>query len=88
MKEKKRKRTEALRTFEKMSEIWKIGSSKLFNDNNNHSRKKLKQHKESILNLDDCINANYNFESLRSRLVSQSNLKKLTKIWNLLHRKI
>ena len=38
---------------------------------NNHSSKKLKQHNESVLNLDDCIIANYNYESLRSRLVSQ-----------------
>ena len=38
-------------------------------------RKKLKQYKESFLNLDDCINANYNYESLRSRLVSHSNVK-------------
>ena len=56
-------------------EIWKIGSGELFNDSNNHSRKKLKQHKESFLNLDDCINANYNYESLHSRLVSQPNFK-------------
>ena len=38
-------------------EIWKIGSGDLNNFKTNHSRKKLKQHKESFLNLDDCINA-------------------------------
>ena len=39
-------------------EIWKLGSGELFSFNNNHSTKKLKQHKESCSNLDDSINAN------------------------------
>ena len=51
-------------------EIWKIGSGELYNLNNNHSSKKSKQQKESFLNLDDYINANYNYESLSFRLVS------------------
>ena len=41
--------------------------------NTNHSNKKLKQ------NSDDWINANYNYESLRSCLVSQSNSNKYNK---------
>ena len=41
--------------------------------------KKLKQDKESFLNLDDCFNTNYNYESLRSRLVSQPNSNKNNK---------
>ena len=45
----------------------------------NYSRQKLKQHKESFLNLDDCINANYTYESLRSFLVSQPNSNKNSK---------
>ena len=32
----------------------------ILNLNNNHSSKKLKQYAEKYLNLDDCINANYN----------------------------
>ena len=54
----------------KKGEIWKVSSADLLNFNNNHSSKKLNQHIESFLNLDDCINANYNYESLPSRLVS------------------
>ena len=44
--------------------------------NNNHSRKKLKQQKECFLNLDDYINANYNYESLHFYLASQPNSNK------------
>ena len=50
-------------------EVWKLGLCFY----NNHSSKKLKQLTESALNLDDCFNANYNYESLRSHLVSQPN---------------
>ena len=67
-------------------EVWKLGSGKLFNFNKKHSSKKLKQHVESFLNLDYCINANCNYESLCSRLVSKPNSNKNYK--NLLHRKI
>ena len=90
---KKKKHTEELRVFEKISvpnsdqesfnsssseegEIWKLDSVELFRFNNNHSSEKVKEHTESFLNLDDCINANYNYESLRSRLVSHSNSNK------------
>ena len=51
----------------KEGEVRKLGSGELCNLSNNRSNKKLKQHKESFLNLD----ANYNYESSRSRLVSQ-----------------
>ena len=44
--------------------------------NSNHSYKKLNQHTESFLKLDDYIYANYNYESLRYRLVSQTNSNK------------
>ena len=44
-------------------EIRKLGSGELFNLNNNNSSKKLKQHTGSFLNLDDYINADYNYES-------------------------
>ena len=47
----------------KEGEVWKLGSGEIFNHNNNHGSKKLKQHKETIFYLDDCINANYNYES-------------------------
>ena len=47
-----------------------------FNFNNNHRRKKLKKHTESFLHLDNCINANDNYKSLCSRLVSQPNSNK------------
>ena len=93
MKKEKKKHSEELCAFEKMSvsnsdqksmnsnsseegEIWKLGSGKLYDFNNNHSSNKLKQHKESFLNLDDYINANYNYEYLRSHLVSQPNSNK------------
>ena len=70
-------------------EIWKLGSGKIFDVNNNHGKKKLKQHTESFLSLDDCINAKYNYESLRSCLISQSNSNKnYVKILNLLRRKM
>ena len=59
----------------KEGKIWKIGPGELFNLNNNCSRKKLKQYKESFFNLDDCIDASYNY-------------KNNDKILNLLHRKI
>ena len=36
----------------------------------NHSNKKIKCYTESFNNLDDCINSNFNYESMRSRLVS------------------
>ena len=44
----------------------------LLNINHNHCSKKLNQHTEFFFNLDDYINANFNYESLRSRLVSNS----------------
>ena len=50
--------------------------------NNDHSRKKSKEHKESFLNLDDCINANYHYESLLSRLGNQPNSNKYNKDLN------
>ena len=39
----------------------------------------MKQHTERFLNLDDCINAYYNYESLYSHLVSQPNSNKYYK---------
>ena len=53
----------------KEGEVWK--KAQLFNFINDYGSKKLKQHKESFLNLDDCINPNYNYEFLCSRFVSQ-----------------
>ena len=41
----------------KEGEVWKLGSVEIFNVNTNHISKKLKQHKESLLNLDDCVKA-------------------------------
>ena len=35
-----------------------------------HGSKNKKKRSETFLNLDDCINANYNYESLHSHLVS------------------
>ena len=55
----------------------KIVSDELFNISNNKSSKNFKKHAESFLNLDDCINENYNYESSRSRLVSKSNSDKI-----------
>ena len=37
-------------------EVLKLGSGELYNFNNNHSSKNVKQHKERFSNLDDCIN--------------------------------
>ena len=51
-------------------EISKLGPGELYHLDNYHSSKKSKQHTESFLNLDDCINDYYNYESLHSRLVS------------------
>ena len=60
-------------------EISKLGSGELNNLTTNHRRKNLKLHRENFLNLDDCINANYNYESLRSRIVSHLNSDKNNK---------
>ena len=38
-----------------------------------HSSKKIKCYTESFNNLDDCINSNFNYESMRSRLASHHN---------------
>ena len=65
-------------SFSEEGEIRKLGSGKLSNFNNNH-RRKTKQHKVFFENLDDCIDANYNYECLRSRLESQSNFNKNNK---------
>ena len=62
-----------------VGEIKKSGSGELFNAITNHSSNKLKQHSENFLNLDDYINANYNFEFLSSCLVSQLNSNKNNK---------
>ena len=48
-------------------------SRKISSSDKNHSRKRIKLYTESFSNLDDCINSNYNFESMRSRLVSHHN---------------
>ena len=48
----------------------------------------LKQQTESFLNLHDCINANYSYESLRSYLVSQPTSNINNNNLDLLHRKI
>ena len=53
--------------------VSKLGSYELLHFNSNHSSKTLKQHTESFSNLDDCFHANYNYESIRSRLVNQPN---------------
>ena len=60
----------------KKAKFEKLGSGELFNFNINHSSRKSKQNTESFLNFDNCIDANYNYESLRSRLVSQPNSNK------------
>ena len=52
----------------------KISSS----SNTKHSRKRIKLYSESFSNLDDCINSNFNYESMRSRLASHPN-KTITK---------
>ena len=54
-------------------EFWKRVSDENFNIHLKHSSKTLKQQSETFFNLADCINANYNYESLCSCLVSQSN---------------
>ena len=46
-------------------------SRKISSDKN--SSKKIKLYTESFNNLDDCINSNFNYESMRSRLVSHHN---------------
>ena len=43
------------------------------NSNTKHSRKRIKLYSESFSNLDDCINSNFNYESMRSRLASHPN---------------
>ena len=69
----------------KKAKFEKLGS---FYINSNHSRKKLKQHTESFLNLDNCINANYYYESLCSHLVSQPKSNKIIKMLYPLCRRI
>ena len=48
-------------------------SRKISSSDKNHSRKRIKLYTESFSNLDDCINSNYNYESMRSRLASHHN---------------
>ena len=50
----------------KEGEDWKLGLGELYSFNNDHSRKNKTTQKKVFLNLDDFINANYNYESLRS----------------------
>ena len=69
----------------KEGEIWKWGSGKWYDNNNDHSWKKIKQYTGIFLNLDDCIDTNFNYESLRSRL---PNCKKIIETLYLLYRKI
>ena len=53
-------------------------SRKIRSSNTKHSRKRIKLYSESFSNLDDCINSNFNYESMRSRLASHPN-KTITK---------
>ena len=55
---------------------WKIGSDENFvvHDTRRNS-KKIKLENEVFTCLDDCINNNFNYESIRSRLPSQSTNK-------------
>ena len=56
---------------------WKTGSNELFSlDKIKHSRKKIKLHNEKFSTLDSCLNAHFQYESLRSRLASQNKTKK------------
>ena len=48
-------------------------SRKISSSNTKHSRKRIKLYSESFSNLDDCINSNFNYESMRSRLASHPN---------------
>ena len=48
-------------------------SRKTISSDKKHSSKKIKLYTESFNNLDDCINSNFNYESMRSRLVSHHN---------------
>ena len=64
----------------KKDEIWKLGSGKLFNFNHNHIRKKLTTQK-NFLNLNNCVNVYYNYEYLRSCIVSHTNSRKTYKIF-------
>ena len=63
-------------TSSEEDEVWNLGSGDLYNLNNNQSGKILKQHTESLLNSYEFINANYNYDTLRSHLVSQPNSTK------------
>ena len=57
---------------------WKIGSDENFvvHDTTSSSRnKKIKLENESFTWLDDCINSNFNYKSIRSRLASQDKNK-------------
>ena len=63
-------------------EVWKIGSDKNPILYNKLSSTKLKKPSKTFFNLDDCIHANYNYESLHSCNVSQPNKKFNKKDWN------
>jgi len=55
---------------------WKTGSDEsLRKISSNHSRKKLKHYTKTFSNFDSCLNANFNYESLRARLASHSKTK-------------
>ena len=53
-------------------EIWKRSTNENLSVNSKHSSKRLKKQPENFFNLDDCIDANFNYESLCPCLVSQS----------------
>ena len=57
---------------------WKIGSDETFIriSSNKHGRKSIKCYSETFPDFDSCLNENFNYESLRSRLAShQKNIK-------------
>ena len=62
----------------KPDDEWKVGSDEIFvvHDTTSSSKnKKIKLGNEMLTCLDDCINSNFNYESIRSRLASQAKNK-------------
>ena len=62
----------------KHNDSWSLDSNKDSLDNIKYGRKKLKEHSEKVLTLDQCINSKFKYESLCSRLTCHTN-KKLSK---------
>ena len=56
---------------------WRTGSDEIFSlDKTKHSRKKIKLHTETFTTFDSCLNANFQYESLHSRLASHPKTNK------------